>query len=104
MKEEIKNFICIDVDTTRKNNIIKLTKPASMAQPTNFAETANMVLLDISCIAEALATLIYIAGENKYADKNELINASIKTLYRALETPNNDSAETPLSDEPQTNS
>lgn len=103
MNNQIKNSIYIDIDTEREKPIL-FSKPPSIEQPKTPSEAAKMILLDIGCLAEALTTLIYIAGEYKYGDKNELINASIKTLYGALQASNNDSVETPISNEPQTNS
>jgi len=88
MEYPIKNSIYVEVDTEQEVPI-KFHKPNGTVAPTNREEAANMLLTDIACLAEALTTLIYIAGANQYADRNELINASIKTLYNALDTSDN---------------
>jgi hypothetical protein len=93
MEFPIKNSIYIEVDTDREIPI-KFHKPNGTVAPTNPQEAANMLLTDIACLAEAITTLIYIAGKHEYADKNELINATIKTLYGALETSDNNPSET----------
>jgi hypothetical protein len=93
MEYPIKNSIYIEVDTEQETPI-KFHKPTGTVAPTTREEAAQMLLTDIACLAEALTTLIYIAGANQYADKNELINASIKTLYNALEVGDNNPSET----------
>lgn len=84
MQNPIKNTIIIHVDTEAERQV-QLSKPASIAAPTNREETRTMLLTDITCMAQAMKALIDVAGNNGYADKNELINATIKTLYEALE-------------------
>jgi hypothetical protein len=94
METTLKNKMFIDVDTSREQPIM-FGKPPEVKPPATREEAAKFILLDIACLAEALSTLIFLAGENKYGDKNELINASIKTLYGALDTPDKTAIETP---------
>jgi hypothetical protein len=84
MQNPIKNTIIIQIDSEAERQI-QFSKPAGIAAPTNKQEASDMILTDITCMAQALKSLISVAGNNGYADKNELINASIKTLYEALE-------------------
>jgi IS30 family transposase len=94
MQNPIKNTIIIQIDS-ESDRQIQITKPASIPRPTNREETSEMLLTDITCVAQALKSLISVAGNNGYADKNELINACIKTLYEALETSDKTASEQP---------
>lgn len=97
MEKPIKNSIIIEVDTDNENPI-RFHKPNGTKPPQTREEAANMLLTDIACLAEAITSLIYIAGAQQYADKNELINATIKTLYGALEVSDNNPSETEQKD------
>lgn len=80
------NSIFIDIDTKREKPII-FGKPPDITPPENKEEAARMILNDISCLAEAITTLITMAGQNGYADKNELMVATVNTIYNALQQP-----------------
>jgi hypothetical protein len=82
----MKNFIFIDVDTDREKPIV-FGKPPEMAPPENKEEAAKMILNDISCLAEAIKTLITMASQNGYADRNELAIATVNTIYNSLQDP-----------------
>lgn len=79
----MKNTIVIDIDTERKQPIV-IGKPATIPKPNNEEEAKKMVLEDISCTCEALCTLIHIAEQNKYSNKEDLIKTSIKYLSDML--------------------
>lgn len=84
MQNPIKNTIIIQIDSEAERQI-QFAKPPGIPAPTNREEASQMLLTDITCMAQAMKSLISVAGNNGYADKNELINATIKTLYEALE-------------------
>lgn len=93
MQNPIKNTIIIQIDS-ESDRQIQFSKPAGILAPTNRDEAGQMLLTDITCMAQAMKTLINVAGNNGYADKNELVNATIKTLYEALETSDKTASET----------
>lgn len=70
----MQNNLCIDVDTDREP-IIKITKPSDQEVPSDFDTTKSMLLNDITCLTEALSTLINVADTNGYSKKSELIKA-----------------------------
>ena len=80
------NSIFIDVDTDREKPII-FGKPPDFEPPQTKEDAAKMILNDISCLAEAITTLIVMAGQNGYADKKELTIATVNTIYNGLEQP-----------------
>jgi hypothetical protein len=77
------NSIFIDIDTDRNKPIV-FGKPPDITPPSNKEEAREMILNDIICLAQALKTLIIMADENEYADKKELVIASINTINEAL--------------------
>lgn len=83
------NSIFIDIDTDRNKPII-FGKPPDITPPSNKEEAREMILNDIICLAQALKTLIIMADENEYADKKELVVASIDTINEALTQNKND--------------
>lgn len=82
----MKNFIFVDVDTDREKPII-FGKPPDMNPPENKEEAKEMILNDISCLAEALKTLITMASQNGYADRNQLAVATVNTIYDSFQDP-----------------
>jgi hypothetical protein len=44
-----------------------------------------MILNDIACLAEAVTTLILMAEQNGYGDKEKLIKATVDTINQLLE-------------------
>lgn len=79
----MKNAIIIDIDTDREQPIM-LGKPPEIAQPQNAEEASAMIKDDISCVCEALCTLILMANNSGYASKEELVNASVYYLNSLL--------------------
>ena len=64
----MKNTLIIDMDTDRKD-VIRLSKPESIAEEVDNSETARlMVLDDLTTVCNALGTLIHLAHANKYMD------------------------------------
>ncbi len=98
MENPIKTTIILDVDSGREKPIL-FSKPNGIQPPTNREEAAKMLLTDINCMAQGITTLIRVAGNNQYADTNELINATIKTLYEALETSDKTASESESNNE-----
>lgn len=90
----MKNYIVIDIDTDRKDQIL-FGKDPETPQPTNAEEAKEMIITDISHISGALCTLIDMADYNQYATKELLIKSVKEQLDLLLtETPeNNESAE-----------
>lgn len=85
----MKNIIYIDIDSDREQPIL-IGKGAESPIPQNKEETAKMVQIDINCMAEALVSLIHLADQNAYGEKNELLDrvAGIMEQYRNLPTNN----------------
>lgn len=79
----MKNSICIDIDTERQHPII-FTKPSDIAPPQTKEEATEMIVNDIAAISHALKYLIMMTDDNGYAKKEELVEASIKTINEAL--------------------
>ena len=90
----MKNLINIDVDTDRQQ-VVLIGKPPEIPQPTNPEEAGKMIMVDISCVCEALLTLIQIADTNGYCKKEDTIKTSIKYLNDLL-------VEIKVVEEPQT--
>lgn len=84
----MKNFIFIDIDTERDRPII-FGKPPEYPKPETQEEAKTMILNDISCLAESIRSLILMASENGYADKQELMVATVNTLYELIYGKNN---------------
>ena len=78
------NHIFIDIDTERERPII-FGKPPDVAPPENKEEAGKMILNDIACLAEAVTTLILMAEQNGYGDKEKLIKATVDTINQLLE-------------------
>lgn len=97
----MKNTILIDVDTDREETIT-FGKSPNFVLPQTREEGAKMILDDIACLAEAVTTLILIAARNGYADKAELVNATVKTVYQALNESNKTDEVTKKENEPET--
>ncbi len=86
----MKNAIYIDIDTDRDQPIL-IGKPPEIPQPTTPEEAGKMITTDISCVCEALCSLIHMADQNGYAPKKALVETSIKYLNDLLiETPKTD--------------
>jgi hypothetical protein len=82
----MKNALYIDIDTERDQKIL-IGKPPEITPPQTPEEAAKMITLDISCVCEALCTLIHMADQNGYATKEDLVKASMKYLNDLLVTP-----------------
>lgn len=89
----MKNSLYIDIDTER-DQIVLIGKSQEITPPTNPEEAAKMITLDISCVCEALCTLIHTADQNGYATKEDLVKASKKYLDDLLVEKPKDEAET----------
>lgn len=70
----MKNYIVIDIDTDREDQIL-FGKSPETPEPTNSEEAKEMIITDISHISGALCMLIDIADYNEYATKEVLINS-----------------------------
>jgi hypothetical protein len=81
----MKNTLYIDIDSEREQPILIGKGPDSVGPQTK-EEAANMVQIDIKCMAEALISLIHLADQNGYGDKEQLVNESIALLeqYKSL--------------------
>lgn len=73
------NSIGIDFDSERKPRI-KFNKGEGSPIPQNHEEATPMIINDIKLLTEALVTLIDVADQNDYADKDGLITEAIATL------------------------
>ena len=78
----MKNTIQIDVDTDRTPNVM-IGHPPEF-KPTTPEEAKSMIIRDISCVFEALCTLIHMADQSGYAVKADLIKTSIDHLNGML--------------------
>lgn len=87
----MKNKLIIDFDSEREDRFI-FTKPQeedeSVKQMTH-DEAKEMLLLDIGCLSEAITRLILIAHNNGYTSKDDLIFATVNTIYQGLHVDNN---------------
>jgi hypothetical protein len=79
----MKNSICIDVDTDR-DPIIKISKPLGQEIPSDGDAVKTMILNDITCVSEALSTLINMANNNGYSKKEDLVKAIVSRLQDML--------------------
>lgn len=78
----MKNKIQIDVDTDRTPNVM-IGHPPEF-NPTTPEEASKMILIDISCVFEALCSLIHLADQNAFASKRDLVNTAIEHLNGLL--------------------
>ncbi len=79
----MKNIIFVDIDTEREQQV-QIGKPAEIAPPANPEEAKAMINTDITCLCEALCTLIHMADQNAYGKKEELVKTSIGYLNAML--------------------
>ena len=79
----MKNYICIDVDTDRKDKPFILSKPPEY-QPSTPEEAALVIINDISCVCEALCRLIITADNSGYGNRDAMVKASIEHLSGIL--------------------
>jgi hypothetical protein len=79
----MKNIIIIDVDTEREQQL-QIGKPSETKQPTTPEEAKEIILTDISCVAETLNLMINIAHDSGYANKKELVEKAIINLQELL--------------------
>lgn len=79
----MKNSICIDVDTDRKDKPFIIGKPPEY-RPSTPEEAALDIINDISCVCEALCRLIVTADNSGYAKREDLVKASIQHLSTVL--------------------
>lgn len=80
----MKNVILIDIDTEREGKRILFGKPPDIEPPQTKEEAQQMVLNDIAWLSEAMCTLILLAAQNGYADKNALVDGTVKTITSIL--------------------
>lgn len=76
----MKNNIFISIDTERDQPII-IGKPPEVPPPSSSEEAKEMILVDITCVTEALCRLIDIAHQNDYGELTELVDAAIVTIH-----------------------
>lgn len=88
----MKNSIHIDVDTERDQPIL-IGKAPDVQPPANAEEASAMIIEDISCVCEALCTLIHMSDQNGYGKKEDLVKASIQHLSDMLVEPKTDETE-----------
>lgn len=81
----MKNTIYIEIDTENVTPIMFGKGPNSKT-PTNHEEAAEMILVDINCMTEALLSLIHLADQNNYGDKINITNEIIESLKKSIET------------------
>lgn len=79
----MKNALFIDVDTDR-DQVVLIGKPPEIKQPENPSEASKMIFDDISCVCEALATLILISDTSGYATKKDLLRTTLQYLNDTL--------------------
>ncbi len=96
----MKNVILIDIDTEREGKRILFGKPPDIDPPQTKEEAQQMVLTDIAWLSEAMCTLILLASQNGYASKDELVDATVKTITSILGIVDNVEVK-PESDEPK---
>lgn len=77
----MKNIVILDFDST-KEKPLTILKPNDFIKPETPEAEKKMIMDDISVTFEALRTLIDVAGNNGYADKNSLINTAIEALNK----------------------
>jgi hypothetical protein len=82
-KNKMQNTIIIKVDSEAETQIT-FSKPSDIKQPSNAEEAKTIILNDIVCLNGALKTLILLANDNSYGDKELLVKDSIKQLEELL--------------------
>ncbi len=75
----MKNIIYIEIDSEKSEPILFGKGPDAIV-PKNKEEAANMVLVDINCLTEALLSLIHLADQNGYGDQNVLLTENIAKM------------------------
>jgi hypothetical protein len=75
----MKNTIYIEIDSEKADPIL-FGKGPNDVMPKNPKEAAEMVLIDINCLTEALLSLIHLADQSGYGDQNVLLTESIAKL------------------------
>lgn len=76
----MKNTIYIEIDSEKATPILFGKGPES-PKPTTPEEAGAMILVDINCLTEALLSLIHLADQSGYGNKNELLtNAMVKLV------------------------
>ena len=82
----MKNQIIIDVDTEREKPLI-IGKGPDYEPPKTKEEAQEMIKTDMGCVLDALLSLIHIADQNDYADKEKTVEQAIKELKQYLSLP-----------------
>jgi hypothetical protein len=85
----MKNKIYIDIDSERAEPIL-FGKGEDIPRPTTEEEAKEMVLTDIVCITEALISLIHVADQVKYGQKEVIVNQVMASLNQYLKLPTTD--------------
>jgi hypothetical protein len=75
----MKNTIIVDIDTERERPIL-IGKGPETPQPTSSEEAKLLISTDIKDLCNALCSLIEVAHINDYANMDDMITASIKSL------------------------
>lgn len=73
----MKNVVVFDRDTER-DEVLIITKPDEVKQPTNEAEAKSMIIDDISTATEGLMTLVRIANDSGYIDADKSAKLIVK--------------------------
>ena len=73
------NSIGIEFDSEKKPRI-NFVKGVGSPIPQNHEEATPMIINDIKLLTEALVTLIDVADQNDYAEKDVLVSEAIATL------------------------
>lgn len=79
----MKNTIYIDIDSEREQPIL-IGKGQDSPIPQSKEEAQSMVLVDINCMTEALLSLIHLADQNEFGNKEEMVNKVIAELIKYL--------------------
>jgi len=85
-KKEVvfKNELCINIDTSRKD-VVQISKPNHIKQPSSNAEAAGMVIDDLYTLAEAMAVMIQVADASGYKNKDESLKNITDHLTKSVE-------------------
>lgn len=75
----MKNVLMVDIDTDRKNTVI-IGKPTDWPRPTTKEEQAKMILEDMSCLCEAVCTLIHLAEQAGIKNSPDSLRDCLKHL------------------------
>jgi hypothetical protein len=82
----MKNQIIIDIDTEKEKPII-IAKGKGYEPPKTKEEAQVMIITDIACVVDALLSMIHVADQNSYVDKNVIVGKIIKELNQYLTLP-----------------